>query len=65
MAAFIDRVMAEFFLLLQAPLIVPEMWWIVIPLIVILLLITKIIKLVRCSKIGYFWHPNVKTLAVI
>ncbi len=37
---FIDRVMAEFFLLLKAPLIVPEMWWIVIPLIVILLLMT-------------------------
>jgi hypothetical protein len=30
-----ERTIAEFFLLLKAPLIVPEMWWIITPLIIV------------------------------
>ena len=38
--AFVDRITAETILLIKAPILVPEMWWIVIPLIVITLLMT-------------------------
>jgi hypothetical protein len=38
--AWFERTMAEFFLLLKAPLYEPEMWWIVAPLIAIVLVMT-------------------------
>ena len=53
MQVFWQQVLMDLRILLEAPLLVPEMWWIVIPLIAILLIMTFYFGKYICERLGW------------